>query len=95
MQTSGGSRNTKDTKKGSQKGSTSVDNSNRSGILGSNRFTLLNSLINKEDLSPNIEQRMIVDEFLTKKIKGNEDVMEEECDEGSNVLRNEVEGVGG
>nr|GEV73045.1 ATPase, F1/V1/A1 complex, alpha/beta subunit, zinc knuckle CX2CX4HX4C [Tanacetum cinerariifolium] len=124
MQASGGSRNTKDNEKGSQKGSTSVDNNNRNGILGSNRFTLLNSLINGEDLIPNAEQRIIVDEFLSRKnednnvgmngwteemkryyrdrkklfnaskeIEENEDVMEEECDEGSNVSRNEVEWV--
>ncbi|GKB16686.1 RNA-directed DNA polymerase, eukaryota, reverse transcriptase zinc-binding domain protein [Tanacetum coccineum] len=66
-QASRGSRNIKDTKKENQKGSTSVDNSNRNGISKSNKFTLRNSLINEEDLIPNNDQRMIVDEFLRSK----------------------------
>ncbi|GJT68150.1 ATPase, F1/V1/A1 complex, alpha/beta subunit [Tanacetum coccineum] len=43
---------------------------NGNGILGSNRFTLLNSLVNEEDLVPNIEQRKVVDEFLSKEKEG-------------------------
>ncbi|GJR52988.1 hypothetical protein Tco_1403509 [Tanacetum coccineum] len=35
------------------------------------RFTLLNSLINDEELIPNIDQRKIVDEFLSKKNDNN------------------------
>ncbi|GJV35747.1 hypothetical protein Tco_1408224 [Tanacetum coccineum] len=52
-----------------QEGSTSMDNI-RDGILGSNRFTLIDSLINEDDLVPNTNQRKIVDEFLNKEIIG-------------------------
>ncbi|GJT64032.1 hypothetical protein Tco_1015512 [Tanacetum coccineum] len=52
-----------------QEGSTSMDNI-RDGILGSNRFTLIDSLINEDDLVPNTNQRKIVDEFLIKEIIG-------------------------
>ncbi|GKE54523.1 RNA-directed DNA polymerase, eukaryota, reverse transcriptase zinc-binding domain protein [Tanacetum coccineum] len=52
-------------------GSTSVENSNRKGMLGFNRFTLLDSLINEEELVPNTDQRKIVDEFLSKKNDAN------------------------
>ncbi|GKA86412.1 RNA-directed DNA polymerase, eukaryota, reverse transcriptase zinc-binding domain protein [Tanacetum coccineum] len=50
----------------------SSEGNNRDGILGSNRFTLLDSLINEEDLVPNTEQRKIVDEFLSKGSNGND-----------------------
>ncbi|GKD78583.1 ATPase, F1/V1/A1 complex, alpha/beta subunit, partial [Tanacetum coccineum] len=52
-----------------QEGSTSMDNI-RDGILGSNRFTLIDSLINEDDLVPNTNQWKIVDEFLNKEIIG-------------------------
>ncbi|GKD94282.1 hypothetical protein Tco_1374119 [Tanacetum coccineum] len=50
-----------------EEGSTSVGNSNGKGMLGSNRFTLLDSLVNEEELTPTIDQRKIVDKFLSNK----------------------------
>ncbi|GKB96212.1 RNA-directed DNA polymerase, eukaryota, reverse transcriptase zinc-binding domain protein [Tanacetum coccineum] len=61
-----GSRNFKDKDKECQEGSTDTNNSNKNGMLASNGFTLLNSLVNEEDLVPNTDQRKIVDEFLSK-----------------------------
>ncbi|GJY43525.1 RNA-directed DNA polymerase, eukaryota, reverse transcriptase zinc-binding domain protein [Tanacetum coccineum] len=56
-----------DSNKMYQEGSSSMESSNEGGILGSNRFTLLESLVNEEELVPNADQRKIVDEFLCKK----------------------------
>ncbi|GJX77188.1 hypothetical protein Tco_0323999 [Tanacetum coccineum] len=66
---SGGKIEKKDNRKVHQVGSTSVENSNRKGMLGSNRFNLLDSLVNEEELVPNTDQRKIVDEFLIQKTK--------------------------
>ncbi|GJW98954.1 hypothetical protein Tco_0180762 [Tanacetum coccineum] len=68
---SGGKIEKKDNRKVHQVGSTSVENSNRKGMLGSNRFNLLDSLVNEEELVPNTDQRKIVDEFLSKKNDAN------------------------
>nr|GEU86593.1 hypothetical protein [Tanacetum cinerariifolium] len=54
---------------GFNEGSTSEKNSS-DGVLGSNRFTLLDSLVNEEDLVPNTNQRKIVDEVLSKESNG-------------------------
>nr|GEV03579.1 RNA-directed DNA polymerase, eukaryota, reverse transcriptase zinc-binding domain protein [Tanacetum cinerariifolium] len=68
---SGGNMEKKDNKidngKMNQEGSTSVGNSNGKGMLGSNRFTLLDSLVNEKELTPNTDQRKIIDEFLSNK----------------------------
>ncbi|GJT01792.1 RNA-directed DNA polymerase, eukaryota, reverse transcriptase zinc-binding domain protein [Tanacetum coccineum] len=65
-QASGGSRSSKEHVEEIQERSVNNINSNSDGVLGSNRFTLLNSLVNEEDLVPNTQQRRIVDEFLSK-----------------------------
>nr|GEY53662.1 ATPase, F1/V1/A1 complex, alpha/beta subunit, zinc knuckle CX2CX4HX4C [Tanacetum cinerariifolium] len=67
-QASGGSRSSKEHVEELQEGSVNNINSNSDGVLGSNRFTLLNSLVNEEDLVPNTQQRRIVDKFLSKGI---------------------------
>ncbi|GJU91130.1 hypothetical protein Tco_1303553 [Tanacetum coccineum] len=95
-------------------------------VLGSNNFTLLDSIVNAEDLVPNVEQRKIMDEFLNKnqnadeivmnkwnddmrryyrdkkklidtvhEMESEENVFNEECSDGNNVLRNEVKGEKG
>ncbi|GJV82670.1 RNA-directed DNA polymerase, eukaryota, reverse transcriptase zinc-binding domain protein [Tanacetum coccineum] len=64
---SGGSMKKKDGEKVYKEGSTSMENSNEKEMLGSNRFTFLDSLINEEELIPNTNQRKIVDEFLSRK----------------------------
>ncbi|GKA33100.1 RNA-directed DNA polymerase, eukaryota, reverse transcriptase zinc-binding domain protein, partial [Tanacetum coccineum] len=56
-----------------KEGSTSQGSRNENGVLGTNRFTLLDSLVDEEELSPNIEQRKIVDEFLSKGNKNNKE----------------------
>ncbi|GJR98840.1 hypothetical protein Tco_0271014 [Tanacetum coccineum] len=56
-----------------REGSTSQGSRNENGVLGTNRFTLLDSLVDEEELSPNIEQRKIVDEFLSKGNKNNKE----------------------
>ncbi|GJZ66378.1 RNA-directed DNA polymerase, eukaryota, reverse transcriptase zinc-binding domain protein [Tanacetum coccineum] len=61
----------KDNEKMNQEGSTSKENRNRNGVLGSNKFTLLNALIDEEELVPNIDQRKIVDEFLSRNKNAN------------------------
>ncbi|GJZ35731.1 RNA-directed DNA polymerase, eukaryota, reverse transcriptase zinc-binding domain protein [Tanacetum coccineum] len=48
-----------------------INTNNEKDNGGSKRFTLLNSLINDEELIPNIDQRKIVDEFLRKKNDNN------------------------
>ncbi|GKB72092.1 RNA-directed DNA polymerase, eukaryota, reverse transcriptase zinc-binding domain protein [Tanacetum coccineum] len=86
-QVSKGIRNLKDKNndKENKEGSTSAESSNVNGMLGSNRFTLLNELVNENDLIPNVDQRKIVDELdrkelfnAVKEIEENEDVMEED-----------------
>ncbi|GJT48498.1 RNA-directed DNA polymerase, eukaryota, reverse transcriptase zinc-binding domain protein [Tanacetum coccineum] len=64
---SDGKKEKNDNQKVHQEGSTSMESSNGGGILRSNRFTLLDSLVNEEELVPNTDQRKIVDEFLCKK----------------------------
>ncbi|GJU45307.1 RNA-directed DNA polymerase, eukaryota, reverse transcriptase zinc-binding domain protein [Tanacetum coccineum] len=73
-----------DNKKVHQEGSTSMESSNEGGILGSNRFTLLDSLINEEEIVLNTDEKKIVDEFL---------IMDENYGVENTVLRNEVKGV--
>ncbi|GJW01214.1 RNA-directed DNA polymerase, eukaryota, reverse transcriptase zinc-binding domain protein [Tanacetum coccineum] len=96
-QVSEGIRNLKDKNndKENKEGSTSAESSNVNGMLGFNRFTLLNELVNENDLIPNVDQRKIVDELLREVMKVNEDVMEEDGVECNNILRDEVDGVGG
>ncbi|GJT55854.1 hypothetical protein Tco_0990908 [Tanacetum coccineum] len=65
----------KDNVKINQEGSTSKENRNGDGVLGSNRFTLVNSLIDEEELVPNIDQRKIVDELLNRKNDVNNEEM--------------------
>nr|GEW70183.1 hypothetical protein [Tanacetum cinerariifolium] len=92
-QASGGSRNIKDTEKENQQGSTSVDNSNRNGIL-SKKNDDNNVGMNGWTKEMKRYYRDIKELFnAAKEIKRNKDVMEEDCDEGSNVLKNEVEGA--
>nr|GFC95655.1 hypothetical protein [Tanacetum cinerariifolium] len=47
------------------------ENSNGKGMLGSNRFTLLDSLVNEEELVTNTDQIEIMHEFLSKKNDAN------------------------
>nr|GEX84912.1 hypothetical protein [Tanacetum cinerariifolium] len=78
-------------------GSTSMGNSNGKGMLGSNRFTLLDSLVNEEELTLNTDQRKIIDEILsnkTQEMEKNEDVSDENFGTENTVLRNKVEGIG-
>nr|GEV16136.1 RNA-directed DNA polymerase, eukaryota, reverse transcriptase zinc-binding domain protein [Tanacetum cinerariifolium] len=97
--TGGRSRNTKDTEKENQQGSTSVDNSNRNGILR----MIVDEFLSKKNDDNNVGMngwtkemkryyRDIKELFnAAKEIERNKDVMEEDCDEGSNVLRNKVD----
>ncbi|GJT43974.1 RNA-directed DNA polymerase, eukaryota, reverse transcriptase zinc-binding domain protein [Tanacetum coccineum] len=59
------------------------------GIKESNRFTILESLVNEEDLIPPIKDRKKVDEEL----ENDEDVVSDISSIGEGVLRNEVEWV--
>nr|GEX56163.1 zinc knuckle CX2CX4HX4C [Tanacetum cinerariifolium] len=68
---SGGKMKKRDNKKMHREGSTSVENSNGKGMLGSNRFTLLDSLVNEEELVPNTDQMEIMHKFLSKKNDAN------------------------
>ncbi|GJS99828.1 RNA-directed DNA polymerase, eukaryota, reverse transcriptase zinc-binding domain protein [Tanacetum coccineum] len=61
----------KDNEMMNQEGSTSKENRNGNRVLGSNRFTLLNALIDEEELVPNIDQRKIVDEFFSRNKNAN------------------------
>ncbi|GJY05634.1 RNA-directed DNA polymerase, eukaryota, reverse transcriptase zinc-binding domain protein, partial [Tanacetum coccineum] len=97
-QTSKGKIRNKEKEKSNQKGSNSVDSGIGTGTLGSNRFTLLNSLMNEEYLIPNVDQRNIVDEYLkqfdaAQEIERNDDVLDGENGTENGVLRKEVEGV--
>nr|GEV18240.1 hypothetical protein [Tanacetum cinerariifolium] len=67
--TSNNNENVKENEKEYQKGSTSKKNSS-DGVLGSNRFTLLDSLVHEADLVPNTKQRNIVDEVVSKESNG-------------------------
>nr|GEW93836.1 hypothetical protein [Tanacetum cinerariifolium] len=62
-----GQKEFKDSQKVQEKGTTSKESNNGGGILGSNMFTLLDSLVNEEDLVPAIDKRKIADDFLHKK----------------------------
>ncbi|GKB49652.1 RNA-directed DNA polymerase, eukaryota, reverse transcriptase zinc-binding domain protein [Tanacetum coccineum] len=121
-----GTRKTKENGKEHQQGSNSKERSERNGISGTNRFDVLRSLCNEDELNINFEQRKIVDDMISKEndkenkgmeewsegmkqyFRGrkemfnaakenqeNEDVVEIECVEGNDILRNEVEGGGG
>ncbi|GJU22982.1 RNA-directed DNA polymerase, eukaryota, reverse transcriptase zinc-binding domain protein [Tanacetum coccineum] len=72
--------------------STSQRTRNENGVLGTNRFTLMDSLVDEEELSPNIEQRKIVDEFLIQEYEQNKDILDENYVDKNDVLRNEVGG---
>ncbi|GJT58168.1 RNA-directed DNA polymerase, eukaryota, reverse transcriptase zinc-binding domain protein [Tanacetum coccineum] len=66
-----GQKEFKDSQKVQEKGSTSKESNNEGGILGSNRFTLLDSLVNEEELVPTTNKRKIANDFLHKKCEIN------------------------
>ncbi|GKE03986.1 RNA-directed DNA polymerase, eukaryota, reverse transcriptase zinc-binding domain protein, partial [Tanacetum coccineum] len=81
----------KDNEKMNQEGSTSKENRNGKGVLGSNRFTLLNALIDEEELVPNIDQRKIVDEFLSRNKNANNGEMNRWNEEMKRYFRDRKE----
>nr|GEY32968.1 hypothetical protein [Tanacetum cinerariifolium] len=81
----------KDSQKVEEKGSTSKKNNNEGGILGSNRFTLLDSLVNEEELVPTTDKRKIVDDFLHKKCEMNNMEMNDWSEEMKRYYRDKKE----
>ncbi|GKD28008.1 hypothetical protein Tco_1234222, partial [Tanacetum coccineum] len=55
--------------------STKTTSKNEIGLRSYNRFTLLESLVNEEELVPSIEQRKVVDEVLRRKIDASDSDM--------------------
>ncbi|GKC77042.1 hypothetical protein Tco_1127816 [Tanacetum coccineum] len=91
-----GTRKTKENGKEHQQGSKSKERSERNRISGTNRFNVLRSLYNKDELNINFDFRGRKEMFnAAKENEENEDVVEIECVEGNDILSNEVEGGGG
>nr|GEX95869.1 RNA-directed DNA polymerase, eukaryota, reverse transcriptase zinc-binding domain protein [Tanacetum cinerariifolium] len=80
----------KDSQKVHEKGSTSKKNNNGRGILGSNRLTLLDSLVNEEELVPTTDKRKIADDFLHKKCEMNNMEMNDWSEEIKRVHRGRI-----
>ncbi|GJZ10329.1 hypothetical protein Tco_0545088 [Tanacetum coccineum] len=72
-----GTRKTKENGKEHQQGSKSKERSERNRISGTNRFNVLRSLYNKDELNINFEQRKIVDDMISKENDKENEGMEE------------------
>ncbi|GJS30584.1 RNA-directed DNA polymerase, eukaryota, reverse transcriptase zinc-binding domain protein [Tanacetum coccineum] len=68
-------------------------NRNKEMGMEANVININNEKDSRGELIPNIDQRKIVDEFLTQEIEENEDIIDENYGVENVVLRNKVEGI--